>query len=57
VEDLTPTWEASARILLAAYRNGSRTAEDELMRMARTLDQAKAELERLREITNQLKTI
>ena len=37
--DMTPTWQGLMPALIAAAANGSQAAIDELMRLARTVDQ------------------
>ncbi len=42
--DLTPTWEGIMPALIAAAANDSQAAIEELMRLARTVDQMNAKL-------------
>tara|TARA_R100000995_G_scaffold79633_1_gene50808 strand:+ start:418 stop:600 length:183 start_codon:yes stop_codon:yes gene_type:complete len=42
--DMTPTWEGLMPVMIELVRQGNKVAEDELMKLARSVDQRNAEM-------------
>jgi hypothetical protein len=42
--DITPTWEGLMPVMIALVKEGNKVAEDELMKLARSVDQRNAEM-------------
>ena len=42
--DMTPTWEGLMPAMIELVKQGNKVAEDELMRLARSVDQRNAEM-------------
>ena len=42
--DITPTWEGLMPVMIALVKQGNKVAEDELMRLARSVDQRNADM-------------
>tara|TARA_R110001583_G_scaffold118380_2_gene269746 strand:+ start:298 stop:480 length:183 start_codon:yes stop_codon:yes gene_type:complete len=42
--DITPTWEGLMPAMIALVKQGNKVAEDELMKLARSVDQRNAEM-------------
>jgi len=42
--DMTPTWEGLMPVMIALVKQGNKVAEDELMKLARSVDQRNAEM-------------
>jgi hypothetical protein len=42
--DITPTWEGLMPVMIALVKQGNKVAEDELMKLARSVDQRNAEM-------------
>lgn len=40
--DITPTWEGLMPVMIALVKQGNKVAEDELMKLARSVDQRNA---------------
>ena len=41
---MTPTWEGLMPVMIELVRQGNKVAEDELMKLARSVDQRNAEM-------------
>ena len=42
--DITPTWEGLMPVMIELVKQGNKVAEDELMKLARSVDQRNAEM-------------
>ncbi len=42
--DMTPTWEGLMPVMIALVKQGNKVAEDELMKLARSVDERNAEM-------------
>ena len=42
--DITPTWEGLMPVMIALVKQGNKVAEDELMKLARSVDQRNADM-------------
>tara|TARA_R110000796_G_scaffold203346_1_gene319658 strand:+ start:351 stop:533 length:183 start_codon:yes stop_codon:yes gene_type:complete len=42
--DMTPTWEGLMPVMIELVKQGNKVAEDELMKLARSVDQRNAEM-------------
>jgi len=42
--DITPTWEGLMPVMIALVKQGNKVAEDELMKLARSVDERNAEM-------------
>ena len=42
--DMTPTWEGLMPAMIALVKQGNKVAEDELMKLARSVDERNAEM-------------
>jgi hypothetical protein len=42
--DMTPTWEGLMPVMIELVKQGNKVAEDELMKLARSVDERNAEM-------------
>ena len=42
--DITPTWEGLMPVMIELVKQGNKVAEDELMKLARSVDQRNADM-------------
>tara|TARA_A100001515_G_scaffold30971_3_gene24180 strand:- start:874 stop:1059 length:186 start_codon:yes stop_codon:yes gene_type:complete len=50
--DMTPTWEGLMPVMIALVKQGNKVAEDELMKLARSVDQRNADMYNNQQTTN-----
>ena len=50
--DITPTWEGLMPVMIALVKQGNKVAEDELMKLARSVDQRNADMYNNQQTTN-----
>ena len=50
--DMTPTWEGLMPVMIALVKQGNKAAEDELMKLARSVDQRNADMYNNQQTTN-----
>ena len=50
--DMTPTWEGLMPVMIELVKQGNKVAEDELMKLARSVDQRNADMYNNQQTTN-----